>query len=1183
MEKKHFISFSNNPQKKKIVKREIMAITEKEFIELLQEKILVIDGAMGTNLQNQNLTAKDFGGIEYEGCNENLLISKPEAIKKVHLDFLEAGCDIIETNTFGSTPIVLSEYDLQAKAYELSNLGAVIAKESIKEYYEKTKSNRRLLVAGSIGPTTKTISVTGGVNFQELIDSFYIQAKGLIDGDCDTFLIETAQDTLNVKAALIAVNQIFREYGRKIPVMLSGTIEPMGTMLGGQNIEALAISTEHTKPTTIGLNCATGPSFMTDHIRTLASSTSSYVSCMPNAGPPDEDGNYNETPEDIVKVLGKFADSGWINLIGGCCGTTPAHIKMMAEMVKNKKPRTPSTVKKTRIAGIEPLTIEEEDRPYMVAERTNSLGSRIFKQLIADEKYEEASEVARKQIRAGAHIIDVCLQNPDRDEAVDMKRFMSILVKKVRAPIMIDSTDENVLDVALKFCQGKAIYNSINLENGEERFEVVAPILKKYGAAVVVGCIDEDKDQGMGVTVERKLQIAERSHKLLTQKYQIPEEDIIFDPLVFPIGTGDENYILSAEATINGVAAIKKRFPKCKTVLGISNVSFGLPDAGREVLNSVYLYHNVKAGLDLAIVNTQKLVRYASIPDDERQLAEGLLFHTKETYTQKLTNFAEFFKDKLSKNKEKKDMSSLSLDERLSGYIIEGAVDGLVDDLNLKLVNTRPLDIINGPLMEGMAEVGRLFNDNQLIVSEVLQSAESMKKAVSHLEQYMEKNEASVKGRMVLATVKGDVHDIGKNLVDMIFSNNGYKIINLGIKIPPEEIIKACKEHKPDMIGLSGLLVKSAQQMTVTASDLREAGIDVPMLVGGAALSEAFTRNKISPHYSGTVIYAKDAMNGLDIANQLMNPIQRVGLEEEWKKATDDTYTQQAKQRKRTSEVEKIEFRYDYGILTPPSLTPQILKDVSLDLIYPFLNPVMLYKKHLGYKGKVGDGTNVDDPKFQELQTKVTELQDEVISKQLYTANGMFQFFRAGSDGDNLVVLDSTGQKELEVFQFRRQKFGAGLCLSDFVAPLSSGIEDYICMFLVTSGIGVREKAEDWKEKGEFLKSHMISALALETAEAFAEFLHKKIREMWGIVDPPGLTLQQLFQAKYTGIRVSFGYPACPDLEDQEKLFRLLLPPKDLGVSLTEGYMMEPEASISAIVFQHPMDRYFSVKENEDE
>ncbi|MCB1191265.1 MAG: methionine synthase [Leptospiraceae bacterium] len=1158
-----------------------MAITEKQFIELLQEKLLVIDGAMGTSLQNQNLTAQDFGGVGYEGCNEYLLISKPEAIKKVHLGYLEAGCDIIETNTFGSTPIVLSEYGLQNRAYEISKLGAVIAKESVKEYTDKAKPNRKILVAGSIGPTTKTISVTGGVNFQELIDSFYIQAKGLLDGDCDMFLIETAQDTLNIKAGLIAINQLFREYGKRIPIMISGTIEPMGSMLGGQNIEALAISTEHARPITIGLNCATGPSFMTDHIRTLASSTSSYVSCVPNAGLPDENGLYNESPEDIVKVLDKFVDSGWVNLIGGCCGTTPEHIRLMAEMTKGKKPRIPVAIKKTRVSGIEPLIVEEENRPYMVAERTNSLGSRIFRQLIADEKFEEASEIARKQIRAGAQIIDVCLQNPDRDEITDMKRFISVLVKKVRAPIMIDSTDEKVLDVALKYCQGKTIYNSINLENGEERFEVVAPILKQYGAAVVVGCIDDNKEQGMGVTVARKLEIAEKSHKLLTQKYQIPEEDIIFDPLVFPVGTGDETYILSAEATIQGVAAIKKRFPKCKTILGISNVSFGLPDAGREVLNSVFLYHNVKAGLDMAIVNTQKLERYPSILEHEKKLAEDLLFHTTESYSKALGDFAEYFKGKLSKAKEKKDMSSLSLDERLSLYIVEGAVDGLIDDLNLKLVNTKPLDIVNGPLMTGMAEVGRLFNDNQLIVSEVLQSAESMKKAVSHLEQYMEKTEDSIKGRMVLATVKGDVHDIGKNLVDIIFSNNGYKVINLGIKIPPEDIIKACKEHKPDMLGLSGLLVKSAQQMTITAADLRDAGINVPMLVGGAALSEAFTRNKIASNYEGTVIYAKDAMNGLDLANQLMSPIGRKALEEEWSKPFDESHKEQSKQRKRESEAEKVEFRYDYGILTPPSLTPQILKNVSLDLVYPYVNPVMLYKKHLGYKGRVGDGKSVDDPKFVELCTKVSELQDEVISKQLYTANGIYQFFRAGSDGDELVILDSTGKKELEVFRFPRQKFGAGLCLSDFVAPLGSGREDFICMFLVTAGIGVREKAEELKNKGEFLKSHMLSALALETAEAFAEFLHQKIREMWGIQDPT-LSMQEIFQAKYTGIRVSFGYPACPNLEDQEKLFRLLLPPKDLGVSLTEGYMMEPEASVSAIVFQHPMGRYFSVKDNEE-
>jgi len=1153
--------------------------TEKEIRELLAEKILILDGAMGTNLQSQNLTDDDFGGADLAGCNEHLIITKPEAIAKVHRDFLDAGADIIETCSFGSTPLVLAEYDLGHLAHEISRKTAELARKIADEY---ATSGRPKLVAGSMGPTTKAITVTGGVTFEELLDSFYVQAKGLYEGGVDLFLVETAQDTLNLKAALLAILKLEREAGLSIPYMISGTIEPMGTMLAGQGVEAMVTSLEHFNPLSFGINCATGPSFMTDHIRSIQNLARTFVSCFPNAGLPDENGNYNESPDDLAIALGRFCDHEWLNIVGGCCGTRPEHIRAIHDMAEGKRPHVPHGDSRTKVSGIDFLPVEEEGRPYLVGERTNSLGSRLFKQMIADEKYNEASEIARRQVRGGAHIIDVCLQNPDRDERGDMEEFLPIVLKKIRVPVMIDSTDTEVLRKSLTHIQGKAIYNSVNLENGEERFAEIAPLYHDFGFALVVGCIDDDPKQGMGLTVERKLAIAKRSYDLLVNRYNVRPEDIIFDPLVFPVGTGDVQYIGSARETIEGVRAIKEAFPKCKTILGISNVSFGLPAAGREVLNSVFLYHNVKAGLDLAIVNTEKLVRYPSIPEEERELAEALVFSTADDYAVALDRFAAFFKDRKASEVSSVDRSKMSVDERLAQCIIEGSIDGLVADLDEKLKSATPLEIINGPLMNGMAEVGRLFNDNQLIVAEVLQSAEAMKTAVSHLEQFMEKDASSIKGKMVLATVKGDVHDIGKNLVEIILSNNGYQIVNLGIKVPPEEIIRACREHTPDMIGLSGLLVKSAEQMTVTASDLRDAGIEIPIFVGGAALSEQFTRNKIKPNYEGPVVYARDAMEGLSLVNQFASAESREAFVSHWMKSGAAAVRQEAPAATTTEERNRPHFRYDYGADGrpdhPPDLKQHRLQNFSLEEFFPFINPAMLYKKHLGFKGNTADAEKTGDPKYLELKQMIFELQNRVLSESLFRADGIYQFFRAASDGDDLVILDPTGKSELERFHFRRQTAGEGLCLSDYVAPLDSEIEDFVAMMIVTSGIGVREVANRWKDEGKYLLSHAISALALETCEGFAEYLHKKIRAQWGFADPEGITLKEMFANKYRSTRYSFGYPACPDLSDQKKLFRLMKPPADFGVSLTEGLSMDPEASVSAIIFQHPDSHYFAVE-----
>ena len=714
----------------------------------LEKKIVIIDGAMGTMLQNENLSAEDFGGEALEGCNENLVITRPDVIDKVHRAYLQAGADIICTNTFGATPLVLNEYDLGHLAEEINIRAVKIAKRATKDF---STNEWPRFVAGAMGPTTKTLSVTGGISFEELCENFYVQAKALVQAGADVLLLETSQDMLNVKAGTVAIGRVFEELHIEVPVMISGTIEPMGTTLAGQSIDAFYISIEHIKPLSVGLNCATGPEFMTDHIRSLSELATSYVSCYPNAGLPDEEGCYHETPESLSKKLRGFADKGWLNIVGGCCGTTPAHIAAIREEVENVAPRKRPQVSHGHVvSGIEPLQYDDSMRPLFIGERTNVIGSRKFKQLIIDGKFEEAAEIARAQVKNGAHVIDICLANPDRDEIADTRAFMPEVVKKVKVPIVIDSTDEKVIEEALKFCQGKAIINSINLEDGEERFDAVLPLVKKFGAAVVVGTIDE---QGMAITREKKLEVAERSYQLLTEKWGIAPEDIIFDPLMFPVGTGDEQYLGAAEETIEGIRLIKEKFPRVLTTLGISNISFGLPPVGREVLNAVYLYHCTKAGLDYAIVNTEKLERYASLSEEEIELANNLIFHTND---ETLAKFTEFYRDK----KKEKTVEQLpeTVEGRLAYYILEGTKEGLVDDLELaRMKFATPLDIINGPLMEGMAEVGRLFNENQLIVAEVLQSAGVMKAAVGHLEQYMEKNDSSAtKGKMVLATVKGD-------------------------------------------------------------------------------------------------------------------------------------------------------------------------------------------------------------------------------------------------------------------------------------------------------------------------------------------------------------------------------------------------------------------------------------------
>jgi 5-methyltetrahydrofolate--homocysteine methyltransferase len=1144
----------------------------------LDARVLVLDGATGTALQAAQLTAADFGGPDLEGCNENLCATRPDVVDGVHEGYLAAGCDVVETNSFGGTPLVLAEYGLAGKAFELNAAAARIARAACARHDRLDGGGAPLhFVCGSMGPTTKAISVTGGITFEELSGHFRVQALGLMAGGADYLLVETSQDTRNVKAALIGIERAFTQAGWRVPVAVSATIETTGTMLGGQDAEAFAVSLLHADLLYVGLNCATGPDLMSDHLRTLSEICRARVACVPNAGLPDEDGRYTEGPEVFVHAFSRFLDAGWLNLVGGCCGTTAAHVAALADLARGRAPRRVARHHRSLVSGLEAVELTADNRPLLIGERTNVLGSRKFKRLIQDKEYEAAAEVGRAQVRAQAQVLDVCLQDPDRDETADMEAFLDRLVRMVKVPLMIDSTDAAVMERALTWCQGKAVLNSINLEDGLARFEKVVPLAKRFGAALVVGLIDE---KGMAVTVERKMEVARRSFQILVEEMGVAPEDVWWDALVFPCGTGDATYLGSAAQTIEGVRGLKELFPDTRTVLGVSNVSFGLPAAGREVLNSVFLYHCTRAGLDAAIVNAEKLARYADVPEAERELAEALIFlplGDVEAGNQAVESFTAHFRGRApgaAGAEGRTPRSGLPLAERLARAVVEGSKEGLAADVDAALADPRwpqPLDVINGPLMAGMSEVGRLFNDNQLIVAEVLQSAEVMKAAVSQLEPHMEKSGGAGRGKVLLATVKGDVHDIGKNLVDIVLSNNGFTVVNLGIKVPSERLIQAVREHRPDVIGLSGLLVKSAQQMVVTAGDLAAVGIDTPLLVGGAALTRRFTHRKIAQSYGGLCTYAKDAMHGLKLVERLMDGAARPDLEREVAEliASDGAGTAAPAEAPEAAAPAVSAIRRDVPVPAPPDLGRHT-EILDLDEVWSCLNPQMVYGKHLGLKGSVRRLREENDPKLAKLEAVMEELK-EIGRRGAMQARAVWRFFPARAQANRMSLFCSETGRLAAAWDFPRQSRNGGLCLTDFLLP-----EDHVALFVTTAGDGVRERVEEWKRNGDYLKSHAFAALALETAEAAAELLHAKLRAAWGFPDAPDLALEDKLAARYRGKRYSFGYPACPDLSFQRQLFQALRP-EEIGVHLTEGDMMEPEASVSALVLHHPDARYFGV------
>jgi 5-methyltetrahydrofolate--homocysteine methyltransferase len=832
--------------------------------QLIKQKILIIDGATGTALQDKNLTEEDFGGPELEGCNEYLVITRPDIVKSVHLDYLRAGADIIETNTFGSNKIVLAEYGLADQTRELNKIAAQLARESIKEFGKDNK-----FVAGSIGPTTKSIIVTADITFDEMKEAYYLQALGLLEGGADIFFIETGQDTLNMKAALFACKKAMEELEKEIPIFLSPSILDGGTMLAGQDIESFYTTMKHADVFAFGMNCAVGPKDMRSHLHVLSNLSDKPVFIFPNAGLPNEHGHYEEDPETFAKHIEPYLKNQWLNIVGGCCGTTPEHIKVLKELTKGRKPRIIENKELPfSVSGIEIVQANEKIRPILVGERTNVQGSRLFKKLIREGNFDEAINIAHHQIKNRAQIIDVCLEDTAFDEIDAINQFYPKLARAVKVPIMIDSTNPVALEAALKHIQGKAIINSINLESGKEKLDKIIPLMKTYGDSAVVGVIDEE---GMAVQFGRKIAVAKKLYHLLVDEYGLDPSDLIFDMLVFTVDTGkNPDYKGTAEATIKSIKKIKELFPDIKTILGISNVSFGLPASGREVLNAVFFYHTVQAGLDFAIVNPALIRRYNSLSEEEIKLSEDVIFDRSD---KALMNFTEYFRSKdssgVERTNEDKD-ENLTPEEFVHRAIVLGDKSNLLENLDILLQKYKPLEIISTILMGGMDEVGELFGDGKLIVTEVLQSAEVMKAAINKLEPLLPRSETDNKKKIILATVKGDVHDIGKNLVDIIFSSNGYEVVNLGIKVDNPRLIKAIEEYKPDAIGLSGLLIKSAKQMVLAVEDFSIENIDIPVLVGGAALTRKFAEQTIAPAYKyGKVYYAKDAMHGLSIIKSI--------------------------------------------------------------------------------------------------------------------------------------------------------------------------------------------------------------------------------------------------------------------------------------------------------------------------
>jgi 5-methyltetrahydrofolate--homocysteine methyltransferase len=1174
------------------------------FLDTLKERIVVFDGAMGTNLHAQDLSVDDYGGPQFEGCPEHLLISKPEAVEKVHAGFFEVGCDVVETNSFGGASIVLAEYQIAHLAYDLNFKAAQLAKRIAADFSTK---ERPRWVAGSMGPTTK-LPTLGHISFLDMKASYREQARGLLDGGADLLIVETCQDILQTKSALAAIFEEFESSKRRVPVIAQVTIEAFGTMLMGTEIGAALTAIEPFPIDIFGMNCATGPQQMSENVRYLCQNSKFAVSVIPNAGIPENVGGhavFKETPESLSKDLSHFARDLGVNIVGGCCGTTPAHLKAVVEAVKDVEPLrrdVPRTAASSSIFIQQPY---RQDTSFLiVGERVNASGSRKMRDLLNAEDWDGLVSLAREQEREGAHVLDVNVDYVGRDGEKDMHELASRLVTNVKIPLMFDSTEWQKMEAGLQHAGGKCILNSTNYEDGEPRFAKVLDLAKQYGAGVVIGTIDE---QGMARTAEGKFSIAKRAYEQATKQYGIPADDIFFDSLALPISTGIEEDRRNALETIEGIRRIKSELPGVFTILGVSNISFGLNPASRVVLNSVFLHEAVAAGLDSAIVNASKIEPLNRIEERQLKVALDLIYDRREfdgdvcTYDP-LTEFTTLFEGVKAKSA-KKASKGETVEERLKNHIIDGEKIGLEDELRTALEKYSALDIINNILLAGMKVVGDLFGSGQMQLPFVLQSAEAMKTAVRFLEPFMErKGGATTKGTMVLATVKGDVHDIGKNLVDIILTNNGYRVINLGIKQTIDTILGAYEEHKADAIGMSGLLVKSTLIMKENLEVMNERAINVPVVLGGAALTRRYVEDDLKSLYKGTLFYARDAFAGLHTMDKLMSgdghTIEQAaaaaalpGGNGSAGEDAEDLVGEDAKlgiskpSRPRgvvkvsgdTTHTVRSDVKADCPIPDPPFLGSRAVLDIPLEEVFGYVNETALFKGQWQFKQGRKPAEEYQALVAEHVRPVFEELKQRSEREGLLVPRVVYGYFHCQSAGNDLIVYDQTGKVELVRFTFPRQPAGKRLCLADYFASVESGRLDVVAFHLVTMGRRASEYSQQLFKSDNYSDYLFFHGLSVEGAEALAELWHKKIREELGIADHDAKNLNELFRQGYQGSRFSFGYPACPNLEDQVKLFELLDPSR-IDVELTEEYQLDPEQSTSAIIIHHPEARYFSIE-----
>ncbi len=1143
------------------------------FLETIKERIVVFDGAMGTNLQVQNLTLEDFGGLRFEGCNENLLITRPDAVENVHTAFLDVGCDVIETNSFNGTTVDFAEYDMADQTYDMNVRAASLAKRIALDYSTKVKPR---WVAGSMGPGRK-LPTLGHISFLNLKAAYAEQVRGLLDGGADLLIVETCQDLLQTKAALSAIFENFKANRRRVPVIAQVTIEVFGTMLNGTEIGAALTALAPFPIDVIGMNCGTGPRHMTESVRYLCENALLPVSVLPNAGLPsvvEGKMHYDETPETFTSQIVHFASDFGVNVVGGCCGTTPYFQQPYVQ-----------------------------DASFLiVGERVNASGSKKMRDLLNVEDWDGLVSLAKEQEREGAHILDVNVDFVGRNGEADMHELASRLVTSIKLPLMFDSTEWEKMEAGLQHAGGKSILNSTNYEDGEPRFAKVIDLAKRYGASVVIGTIDEE---GMARTADGKFKIAKRAYEQATGELGLPASDIFFDPLALPISTGIEEDRRNALETIEGIKRIKAELPGCFTILGVSNISFGLNLASRVVLNSVFLHDAVEAGLDAAIVNASKIEPLNRIGEQELKVARDLIYDRREfagdvcTYDP-LTQFTTLFENVKTKSA-KKASKGETVEERLKNHIIDGEKIGLEAELKTALETYSALDIINNILLAGMKVVGDLFGSGQMQLPFVLQSAEAMKAAVRFLEPFMEKKGgATAKGTMVLATVKGDVHDIGKNLVDIILTNNGYRVINLGIKQTIDTILNAYEEHQADAIGMSGLLVKSTLIMKDNLEVMNERGVGVPVVLGGAALTRRYVEDDLKSLYKGTLFYARDAFAGLHTMDKLMNggvvPASAGdGAEDHELKSVpqeaEDLIGEEAKRGVRksarprgaskasgdTTHTLRSDTRTDVPIPQPPFFGSRAVHDIPVENVFDFVNETALFKGQWQFKQGRTSAEEYQTLVTEKVRPIYEELKERCEREGLLVPRAVYGYFPAQSSGNDLIVYDTDAQTERARFTFPRQPAGKRLCLADYFASVDSGHMDAVAFDLVTVGRRASEYSQELFKRDNYADYLYFHGLSVESAEALAEYWHKHIRQELGIADQDSKDLNKLFRQGYQGSRFSFGYPACPNLEDQTKLFELLDPSR-IDVELSEEFQLEPEQSTSAIIIHHPEARYFSIE-----